>query len=638
MPSSDSVISIEGRRRDRSFPLTPASLLFLGGALVVVQPVAAVIASSRYPAPVRIEALFVLVAAIANPAAALLIVAAIAPLGDVIYPLLGVHPPHHAETIVLAFLAGWLAARAFSSGRAASTTPAVQSAAWLFAVIVVASIATTCLQLYRVDAHRLHDAVGALRRDYLWIGSDMIGVHAATNLLEGLGIMIASAWAARRRPGFAVWIALVLVAGASIAAVASTLLAYGVAPAASLLRQAAFGPGRYSAAVSDLNAAASWYLLVFCVAIGLAAAVRDSRIPLLVAAALIANGLRLTGSRAALMSAALMVCVAIGAMVLRRVRLLRPSALAIVTATSAIALAFFIVRSPEVAPSLEMRTGFARASAKIIAARPLFGVGEGRYYDISALVLPPSLGWAYGRENAHNYFLQVTAELGVVGIAAFAWLLAEIVSRRATTSAVRPFDVGLRVGVVGFLMTCVTGHPFLVPETAIPFWIVSGLVVSASVPHGDGRFSRAFAVIAAIVMIASVPLRPDPPRLGLSEREDGLGVWRTDGTDGDYRGMKTFASVFVEGPIEAVELPLRIDPGQHITAIPAQVVAVGGQRIDTAVGSGWSTVHIRRPYVDPLFPRWRINIAVVDTSGRIDGGRDAVDVGRLRIVSAQRPR
>ena len=73
------------------------------------------------------------------------------------------------------------------------------------------------------------------------------------------------------------------------------------------------------------------------------------------------------------------------------------------------------------------REQFFQTSLRMIGARPLFGVGVGQYYRTSPLFLSPQLAWTYGSENAHNYFLQIGGELGLVGLGLFVvWLGAAI--------------------------------------------------------------------------------------------------------------------------------------------------------------------------------------------------------------------
>ena len=60
------------------------------------------------------------------------------------------------------------------------------------------------------------------------------------------------------------------------------------------------------------------------------------------------------------------------------------------------------------------------------ASSPSFGVGIGRYYSRSGEFSSPELLESFPpaiHENAHNNFLQILAELGVVGFAVVMWLL-----------------------------------------------------------------------------------------------------------------------------------------------------------------------------------------------------------------------
>ena len=66
----------------------------------------------------------------------------------------------------------------------------------------------------------------------------------------------------------------------------------------------------------------------------------------------------------------------------------------------------------------------AIVSWRLLARNPAFGVGIGQYYELSGdemLHLP--VGRIYIRQNAHNNFLQILAELGVVGFVCFGALL-----------------------------------------------------------------------------------------------------------------------------------------------------------------------------------------------------------------------
>src|SRR5579864_7728730 len=117
----------------------------------------------------------------------------------------------------------------------------------------------------------------------------------------------------------------------------------------------------------------------------------------------------------------------------------------------------------------------------MIGARPVFGVGVGQYYPMSSLFLSPQLAWTYGSENAHNYFLQIGGELGLVGLGLFGVWLGSMIVRSGRALALVPGDarlLGAAGGVIALMATCLTGHPLLVGEVAYPFWIQFGLVLA----------------------------------------------------------------------------------------------------------------------------------------------------------------
>ncbi len=78
---------------------------------------------------------------------------------------------------------------------------------------------------------------------------------------------------------------------------------------------------------------------------------------------------------------------------------------------------------------MNLRSQFLLTSARMFASAPVFGVGVGRYFDRSAEFMTPELRELYGNENAHNYFAQQFAELGLVGGLLFVWLIAAVLSQ-----------------------------------------------------------------------------------------------------------------------------------------------------------------------------------------------------------------
>ena len=69
---------------------------------------------------------------------------------------------------------------------------------------------------------------------------------------------------------------------------------------------------------------------------------------------------------------------------------------------------------------LKGRLAFWESAVAMVAARPVFGIGISRYYKEVARYAPRQELLIALQENAHNYYLQAAAELGLLGLAA--WL------------------------------------------------------------------------------------------------------------------------------------------------------------------------------------------------------------------------
>jgi hypothetical protein len=272
-----------------------------------------------------------------------------------------------------------------------------------------------------------------------------------------------------------------------------------------------------------------------------------------------------------------------------------------------------------------LRIQLAETSYRMIRARPWFGIGVGQYYPTSPLFFTPPLALAYGAENAHDYFLQLAAEIGMVGFAAYAILLAGMAWLVARRLAGAPDDyrlLGLAAGVAAFLLTCITGHPLLVNEVAYSFWIAAGLLLVLSSPGrvdiGAGRpFVRMTAKRAAfaaglLLLAVSIPIRArEPlPRVTRTRAIDGLSEWER-GTDGrPYRRTDEYASVFVEGNPRWAEIPMRApmeDQGETPVGVVISVEGNRGQR--WLIGNEWTSVRVLLPpSKSPALNVRRINI------------------------------
>jgi O-antigen ligase len=144
------------------------------------------------------------------------------------------------------------------------------------------------------------------------------------------------------------------------------------------------------------------------------------------------------------------------------------------------------------------------AAIRAFLERPLFGMGPGLLYqNLGRYQTTGDIGWQPAFENAHNYFLQLAAEVGIMGLFGFLWLV--WVSLRSALMDTRPEGLphrALAIGALGYLATAITGHPLLLPRQLVLFWGFIGVLAAssslldpaASTPGRLTRFS-AWAVI-----------------------------------------------------------------------------------------------------------------------------------------------
>jgi len=127
------------------------------------------------------------------------------------------------------------------------------------------------------------------------------------------------------------------------------------------------------------------------------------------------------------------------------------------------------------------RVGIYRANLDIVHERPVLGLGFGRYRTAA----PPYYAAhpaADRRSHAHNNFLQMAAEAGLTGLAAFGLVYATVLRRgaetieRAPDGATWAAAAGAWAGVVGFLVGGLTQYTFGDAEVAIAMWVALAIL------------------------------------------------------------------------------------------------------------------------------------------------------------------
>jgi len=136
--------------------------------------------------------------------------------------------------------------------------------------------------------------------------------------------------------------------------------------------------------------------------------------------------------------------------------------------------------------AFNVRLVYWDAAIRMSGQYPIAGVGLGRY---PRLVSAFRSRWV-ALENAHNFFLQVLAETGLVGLVVFGTLLAlSLVTlwRAADQSDTlgAGFAVGALFSAVAFAITLLTGHP-LVLSSLQALW--ASVLALGMVGAGAGSF------------------------------------------------------------------------------------------------------------------------------------------------------
>lgn len=642
------------------------ALRLVAGGLLLWQAIAGAAIRTVPDAP-RIAAGLVLLVTLWSPGAGLALLAALTPAAM----LLAGAPVQAAELVAWTFLAAWLLrlwtplARTARPGR-------VSTPAWLYATAVVTSwLGLTVRNAGGIDPAALPRFIGrAIGTDHLALTSAEPETATMLLALTGLALVFAAAAIVRDDARVARWTAIAF-AGAmavlSLVTVGAIVQQWrGYDYAGWFIARYARNE-RYTRHLLDLNAAGSQYALAALVALAFAAFDRARRWPWIACLVLMLPGMWLTGSRSAglvsiLAGGALLVIAKRGGLRLSGTqRLVAATAVIVLLAAGGVVLARGANTRDSAGRSMRFRVQFTQTSARMFASAPLLGVGVGHYHERSGDFMPTELRDVYGHENAHNYFAQQFAELGGIGGLAFLWLAVGAIAwawpllhragndtgvETAASASARAAGIGLLAGSVGYLVTCVTGHPLLVPEAALPFWIVLGGAVGAAGPSAvPGRPHRgatppglqvlalaAGLVLAGATVRATIGARTQPPpERGFS------GVERAD----DGRRMRwTSRHAVIAFPARPGFFRL-VMRAADVPGEPFEIqVEVDGQLVERRVvpEDRWLTLNVPvRPRARSKAPYSRVDLRVSRTWARThrDGRRNVTEPVGVMVAEAR---
>jgi len=138
------------------------------------------------------------------------------------------------------------------------------------------------------------------------------------------------------------------------------------------------------------------------------------------------------------------------------------------------------VRNIPKVESVSSRLLWWHRAVGIMKKFPVTGAGIGTFYRISPLYQNQEIkrwkGWSGWQENAHNYYFQLGAELGIpailifLGIIFFVYRAGLHVLRQSgeSGSLVR----GILFGLTAYLITMLTSHPLLLSNQQFLFWFM----------------------------------------------------------------------------------------------------------------------------------------------------------------------
>ena len=539
---------------------------------------------------IRVAAAGFCILAILRPADALLVPIALVGFGIILSHLAGAPALRVAEFLVVASLVGssLQAVRRNDSRRPGLT-------AWIIVPVVLLAIAAVAsaivwLRIYYAQSGYAPGYLEALlhfvSRDYFVRPGDFWTIVSTATLLEGLALFVVVArYSLADATFYGRGVRMLALGGAGLAVMSVVRLAEIVLRNPRIIAElrATYDGLRISPQIPDYIAAGSYFSLCWLAALGLAIASRRRRLLWIVAGTPLIAAIYLTGSRSVIAAAIGGIVVLVLALVRHRTVPIRGVMVFAIVIVVAMVISFPWVIGHDVAGasarlSLKVRVELLRAGLQVIETRPFFGVGVDRFYLVAEGFASPELKALWNsRKNPHNDFLRVAAELGLVGIALFLWIL--VAAGKRIWQALRIHAdarlAGLAAGLVGFLITSLVSNPLMLREVSFAFWIALGLATGHSAAAvrtaGDlaetatggsvltARLKWPMVLLLGGLLLISVPFRAEQElaRVDRTRVSHGLFDGGTDPDGTPFRWSGPQVTILVNEEASSIAIPLR---------------------------------------------------------------------------------
>lgn len=189
-------------------------------------------------------------------------------------------------------------------------------------------------------------------------------------------------------------------------------------------------------------------------------------------------------------------------------------------------------------PSIQARLLLWKRALKMIQDSPITGTGIGTFHSLSQNYQKKStpkrlfnnqyspqeieeLGILALNENAHNYYLQLTAELGILTLCLWLSVILFCLYNGIRFIHSNPdqkqfhFISGLSFGIIAYLLTMLTGHPLLLFEQQLFFWYYLAILplpcYLETVHNRQSRNGRSWigpALIILLILYTWAALKP----------------------------------------------------------------------------------------------------------------------------------
>jgi O-antigen ligase len=545
-----------------------------------------------------------------RPCNALLLLAGLNPLAATILALTrtGAASLNFFEAMVLGVLLGW-AVHHVVRPQAIALPARFEVAAAALLSFAFASVVTSAI-IIRIEhpdrtAGELFQSF--VLHDYL-IGSNPL--TAGMLFVEGVALMILVAERCALDSVCRYRLLRMMVVGATAAAFLNVMRIFNASisqPHPLTAFAIRFAALRVNMHFPDLNAAGSYFALMFFVALGFVPSVAFA----FAAVVLIAAAVWVAGSRTALVAS-----LGAGGLValfnLRRRAIWSIALLTALAATAAIAWQWYPKeRNLESSGAFAYRVARGQAALQLIRAHPVFGVRPGNFSELSGL-----------SDNAHNNYLQIGAELGVPALVAFVYICAFAVRTSWREGNQSWLARGVSLGLIAYLVTCLTGHPLLIAGAAYPFWMVLGVAAAFAQPSPSRAGLRWAALTAVLIVAALVPFQIAAAArdADVEHASVGFSKWQHQSDGSRYRWAGGRATFYVSPAARSLRIPLR--RGQ---AAPANVEVriyldgVEANRVILRLGDDETIVRLN------LIRRAKTRFARVDLESRVPGEREPLD-------------